>query len=179
LTTSGSITFNIPQEDQDDLPFGQTTINGQEGCWLRARVTAGSYDEPGGMFNESWSEPRTHAPLVTSLVITYSGYSSASPARMILRCLRRVDAIGCNHAPALAAGQPFAPFNAREKGPALYLGFSLAFPAGEWVQILLDVAEEVQPSSKAGKAGEGSTIFWEYWNGSQWSVLRVSDNSRG
>jgi hypothetical protein len=128
------------------------------------------------MFNESWSEPRTHAPLVTSLVITYSGYSSASPARMILRCLSRVDEIGRNHAPALAAGQPFAPFDAREKGPALYLGFSLAFPAGEWEQILLDVAEEVRPSSKAG---EGSTIFWEYWNCSQWSALRVSDNSRG
>jgi hypothetical protein len=176
LTTSGSVTFNVPQEGQDDPPFGRTTINGQEGYWLRARVTAGSYDEPGGMFDQRWSEPRTHAPLITSLVITYSGYSSTSPTMTIPRCLSRVDDTGRDHAPALAVGQPFAPFDAVEEGPALYLGFSLAFPAGEWVQILLDVAEEVQPSLKAG---EGSTIFWEYWNSSQWSAPRLSDNSRG
>jgi hypothetical protein len=44
------------------------------------------------------------------------------------------------------------------------------------MQILRDVAEEVQPSLRSGEA---SAIFWEYWNGSQWSALRVSDNSRG
>jgi hypothetical protein len=43
LTTSGSVTFNVPEEGDPDPLFAATTVSGQEGYWLRARVTAGSY----------------------------------------------------------------------------------------------------------------------------------------
>jgi hypothetical protein len=95
-----------------------------------------------------WSPLRTHAPLITNLKVTYQGYSYSTSPRTIARCVGLVDNQGKDHIASLNSGQAFAPFNAVEEGPALYLGFSSPFPEGEWVQVLLNVAEEVQSSGR-------------------------------
>ena len=182
----------MPQEGGNLKPFEKTTVNDQEGYWVRARVLAGSYNEPGKL-NDEWLPLKTHAPLVSKLKVEYSGYTAPSIGpKPITFCRSRVDGIGRDHSPVFpfadagqdrtvpAAGdqatvqldasatyasdsssitrytwrrvssdravkRAFAPFCAAEEGPALYLAFQQAFPAGKWIQLLLDVDEEKEP----------------------------------
>lgn len=177
ITGSGAVQFTVPESSGNEPLFAPTDVNDQEGYWVRARVIAGSYDEPGGMSAgnsgvQTWTEPRTHKPLITSLKVAYQGYNPLSQPNPNPMCVSRVDNIGRDHQPNLIAGTPFTPFTAKDEGPALYLGFSAAFPADQWMQLLFDVAEDVRTS------WDDSNIFWEYWGGDSWEALRVSDGTR-
>ncbi len=162
------ISFTVPD-------IAKTTVNDQEGYWVRARVTAGSYDEPGGMTANSWIPPRTHAPLIRKLGVTFGNYSvSSGDPRPIQRCWSKVDGMGRDHSQVLTAGKPFSPFSAKEEGPALYVGFKRRFPQGKWIQLLLDMDQEAE-TWKARK----QKLYWEYWDGTDWTPLRLSDGTRG
>jgi len=158
-------------------PFKKTSVNGQEGYWVRARVLAGSYDEPGKLDGE-WLPLKTHAPLVGNFKVSYDDYTEEKPDGPIGRYGSRVD--GAWREPGDESGS-FSPFRATEEGPALYLGFQhlylgllqQAFPAGAWIQLLLDVDEEKEPWAAR------PVVFWEYWDGNQWGTLRASDGSQG
>ena len=170
------VTFIVPKEGDEDPLFQKTRVNDQQGYWLRVRVIAGSYDVPGRMqqvgSKYEWVEPRTFAPLIKELKVTYSAYSSKIEEKTVDSCHSQVDDIWQDCTPAFAAGQTFAPFCAAEEGPALYLGFQPAFPAGKWIELLLDVAE-----TETGKASR--QVFWEYRSGSRWTALRVSYGAQG
>ena len=149
---------------------------------MRARVAKGSYDVPGGMQEKvnggdckyEWIEPKTYPPLIKRLDVKVTGYSEpAGDLKTISSCRSEVDGRNLDHSRELAGAQPFSPFSAAEEGPAIYLGFKQAFSAGKWIQLLLDVEEKSQTDEKR------SQIFWEYWNGSQWLTLRVSDGTHG
>jgi len=162
-----SIQFTVP----DDC--AEVAVNDQKGYWLRARVWAGSYDEP-GILSDQWLPLKTHAPLISNLKVGYSGYTASTIGpRSITHCRSQVDGLVKDHSPALEDEEPFAPFCASEKDPALYLGFRQAFPVEEWIQLLLDVDEG------AGTATARSGVSWEYWSGERWTALRVSDGSQG
>ncbi len=162
------ISFTVP----DDT--AKTRVNDREGYWVRARVSAGSFDEPGGMIENEWNQPKTHAPLVKKLAVTLEDYSESSGApRPVQRVWSRVDGMAKNHASSLARGDSISPFSAREEGPALYLGFEKAFPPGKWIQFLLDVDQASDSWTKE------PMVYWEYWNGSGWSALRLSDGTSG
>jgi hypothetical protein len=170
--TQGVISLDVPDD------FAKTRVNDQEGYWVRARVMAGSYDVPGGMREKGgreyeWIEPKTYAPLIKRLKIDYTGYTFEIQEKRVDHCLSRVDGSVRDHSTELVASQTFAPFSAADEGPALYLAFQQAFPAGKWIQLLLDVEEGSQNS------GSPLQAFWEYWNGSQWIALRVSDGTQG
>jgi len=183
FTTNGTITFKVPQDGGSDPIFQETTVNDEQGLWIRARVVKGSYNVPAwvDIINKEEGDYTLHdarncAPLAKQLKVTYRGYTPhAIGPNLITHCRSRVDGMGQNHASKLAAEKPVVPFNAREEGPALYMGFDdeKAFPAGEWIQILLDVNEEAVTS------GTLPSVYWEYWNGSKWAALRVSDGSQG
>ncbi len=162
------ISFTVP----DDMT--KTRVNDMEGYWIRARVTAGSFDEPGGMIDGVWNQPRTHAPLVTSLDMTLEDYavSSGNPDP-VDHIWSRVDGMAENLAPYFAEGRQILLFSARDEGPALYLGFKAAFPAGKWIQILVDVDQTGESWT------ETTVVYWEYWDGSGWSALRISDGTSG
>jgi hypothetical protein len=177
FTANGSqhVTFRVPEPGEVVPPFEETTVNDQAGYWLRARVLAGSYDEPGELkqvgVKKQWVPPQTHAPVISNLKVGYSGYSEPeSAATAITRCCSYVDGTWRDHG---AFGERFSPFAAAEEGLAFYLGFQPAFPPGEWMQLLLDVEERI------GTSGARPIVFWEYWNGSRWTSLQTSDGSQG
>jgi len=171
----GVVSFTVPGD------FDKIKVNDQDGYWVRARVARGSYDIPGGMQEKvngdggyEWIEPKTYPPLIKRLDVKVTGYSEpAGDLKTISSCRSEVDGRNLDHSRELAGAQPFSPFIAAEEGPAIYLGLKQAFPAGKWIQLLLDVEEKSQTDEKR------SQIFWEYWNGSQWLALRVSDGTRG
>ncbi|MBN1812229.1 MAG: putative baseplate assembly protein [Anaerolineae bacterium] len=179
-----AISFLVPRtgESDDTPPFAKTKVNDVEGYWVRARIVDGSYNVPATVVppmtektagSYTFTEAKTHVPLIKKLKVTYTGYGATISEKDITLCRSQVDGMGQNHASDLAAEKPVAPFSAREEGPALYLGFEKAFPEEEWIQILLDVDEEAVTS------GAFPSVYWEYWNGSKWAALRVSDGSQG
>jgi hypothetical protein len=153
-------------------------VNEVEGYWVRARIVAGGYNVPAlvNITNRetgsyTFTAAKTYAPLIRTLGVRYSNYGSTIAERDLPLCRSRVDGAVRDHTKEVTAGTSFAPFAAAEEGPALYLGFQLAFPEGEWIQLLLDVVEQEESS--------GAAVLWEYWNGTTWTRLRASDGSLG
>jgi len=171
----GVVSFTVPGD------FDKIKVNDQDGYWVRARVAKGSYDVPGGMQKVNggdckyeWIEPKTYPPLIKRLDVKVTGYSEpAGDLKTISSCRSQVDGRNLNHSKELTGDQSFSPFSAAEEGLGIYLGFKQAFSAGKWIQLLLDVEEKSQTDEKR------SQIFWEYWNGSQWLALRISDGTQG
>ena len=172
----GVVSFTVPGD------FDKIKVNDQDGYWVRARVAKGSYDVPGGMQEKvnggdckyEWIEPKTYPPLIKKLDVKVTGYSEpAGDLKTISSCRSQVDGRNLDHSKELTGAQSFSPFSVAEEGPGIYLGFKQAFSAGKWIQLLLDVEEKSQTDKKR------SQIFWEYWNGTQWLALRVSDGTQG
>ncbi len=182
FTLTGSdvhVWFNVPMQGGSDPVFAKTSVNDEEGCWVRARVIEGSFDEPGFTIGDTpqvWNPPKTHAPLIKKLEIKYGGYEvSSGDLRAVQRCWSKVDGMARDHTSLLEADadKVFSPFSASEEGPAMYLGFQQAFPPGKWIQLLVDVDHAREPWK------ERSKVYWEYWNGGKWISLRLSDGTRG
>lgn len=172
---NGVISFTVPGD------FDKIKVNGQDGYWVRARVVRGSYDVPGCIKEKpngedskyELIEPKTYPPLIKRLNCKINYHEPPGDLKTISSCRSQVDGRNLDHSKELDGAQPFFPFSAAEEGPAIYLGFKQAFPAGKWIQLLLDVEEKSQTDEKR------SQIFWEYWNGSQWLALRISDGTQG
>ena len=71
------------------------------------------------------------------------------------------------------SSQAFAPFSAESDGPALYLGFSGAFPPREWITLVFDVDETSEAHAASAR------VFWQYWNGARWAPLHATDGTDG
>lgn len=168
------VSFTVPDGSGKAARFAKTTVADEEGYWVRARLVDGSYDEPGGMVDltgsgKQWVAPKTHASLIKTLKLQYVGYTTGDVTiSPVTYCRSEVDKIWRDH----ADGREFAPFSSADEGPALYLGFDKAFPAGEWSQLLIDVLAQADAETSA------TVLSWQYWNG-DWAPLRVSDGTRG
>ena len=204
LTTPGSVEFRVPDMltvRKSAIPaanpplaplFAMTEINGEVGCWIRARIAAGSYDVPQKasrsllsslrLTTRPWLPPVSYAPVLRSMQVTYRAYSDRVVAQPVNRCLSMTDKRLRDHAPDLREGTPFQPFTTTVEEPALYLGFSHlngsiatpAFPGGHWIEMRIGVQEREGESLRAR-----SVIAWEYWNGYSWENLHPKDGTLG
>ncbi|MCL4298013.1 MAG: putative baseplate assembly protein [Anaerolineae bacterium] len=173
------ITFKVPSAGGADPPFTKTKVNDQEGYWLRAQLTEGGYNVPasvvkqGVLGNYKFNEPKTYAPLIKAMALTYKNYEMVGKPRPISLCYSKVDGMVQEHNAILAAETPAAAiFGARDEGPALYLGFAKLFPKGKLIQLLLDVEEQAETQLMP------RAVIWEYWNGAAWTPLEISDDSQ-
>lgn len=195
------VQFRAPMPESADPLFAPTVVNGQMGYWLRARVAEGSYDVPPprrrgllarGLFGQEPFQPSTpYPPVVEQVLVTYSDYDAATRPAPPTQCRSKTDERWRDHGEALRGRQPFAPYTAiietgdLTKGfvtyeePGLYLCFNpllpdstaRAFPPGYWIQLRFDVFEQAARARGA--------IHWEYWNGRQWRMLQVIDDTFG
>jgi hypothetical protein len=104
FTQRGEVSFDVPPDEQtgNSSAFAKTAINGQEGHWIRARITDGGYDVPGTKAAATsatyeWIEPKNYAPFVTALTLSYTGYNQTIAERIIEQCLSRVDGLARDH----------------------------------------------------------------------------------
>lgn len=194
LTSSGVLQFTIPAKNHERIPaFAKTEINGQGGYWLRARLIAGSYSVPQpapegllnylrGLIAQPWLPPQSVPPVIKQIDVTYGDYAIIEPdqPKSPEFCQSKTDARWRDHALDLKDGKSFQPFSAVVETRALYLGFQPldakspgpAFPAGQWIQIRIAVAEA---KSLLGQA----QVEWAYWNGNHWHVLQTRDDTLG
>ncbi len=174
-TPQGLVTFIVPDDSS------KAEVNGQEGYYVRARLIGGGYCRPGYMHCATtgssklctWIEPKIYAPLIKSLHMEIGSYShTETDFRPVQHCISQVDYQYACHTGEIKKQKAFSPFSAEEEGPALYMGFQRAFPAGKWIELLLDVEEVAGPQRPL-------KVFYEYWNGTEWQGLRVSDSTSG
>lgn len=168
---SATVNFTVPQ-------MTKTTVDGKEGFWIRARLSAGGYDTPGTVTTGSdrvvtWVPPTVSAPLFKNLSMTLSYTQAASPSVVLERVAGSVDGSGTDYSKDLQAGKGFSPFKADDEGPSCYLGFDRAFPPERWIQIRMDVDEDVLEEEYA------TPVSFEYYNGRGFVPLRVSDGTLG
>lgn len=175
LITPGSVSASFVTPS-DILPC---KVNGTEGYWIRARLVSGKFEIDGYMSEKTvngqaypdWVSPVFCAPIISDLSLTLNYKGKASEPQAVTGVLGCVDASFSAMADDLAGGKSISPFKAREEGPAFYLGFAQAFPKGKWIQVRLDVDED------ASHWDDDKPLDWEYYNGREFSPLRISDGT--
>jgi hypothetical protein len=168
--------FEVPQH----MP--KREVNGEEGRWIRIRVTSRSWlrkrqvsykgpdpanpTGPEKTFLLSLTE--TVAPAMADLRAGYTYHSTQAPVQHVVTYN---DFRWENHTEAAKwRGESFEPFQPLEDTtPALYLGFDRELPS-DFLSLYLDIQEVV------GDA-EGPVLVWEYHDGHSWRLLTVIDET--
>jgi hypothetical protein len=167
---SATVNFTVPQ-------MTKTTVDGKEGFWIRARLSAGGYDTPGTVTTVdrvvTWIPPTLSAPLFKNFGLTLSYTQAASPPAVLAHVAGSVDSSETDYSKDRKDGKSFSPFKADDEGPSCYLGFDSAFPSERWIQIRMDVDEDVLEEEYQ------TPVSFEYYNGRGFVPLRVSDGTLG
>lgn len=168
-----TLSFSTPED------ILSCTVNDAEGYWIRARMISGNFEIDGGMVEITlsdrkvltWVPPKLYAPIISHLEIQLDVSEAATADKRLSGMMGSVDYRYKDYSGDLAKGKVVSPFLADEEGPACYLGFAKAFPAGKWIQVRIDVDEDV-------KTAEGDLgLSWEYFNGLEFCPLRISDGT--
>ena len=196
LTHSGHIAFRRPKD------LRHVDFAGQEGPWIRVRIERGDFGIPGTYELEDdrwvWKNPRPlRPPTLKSLALRF-----AEQEHSFEKVLAYNDFVFTDHSLEAGAGlktpdgkladtlKTFVPFTpVSEESPTLYLGFRDPFP-NERNLIWLDLAEGEgrgqrlraqagQTAKMLAQASAEQTIVWEFWNGKEWTLLNVRDQTWG
>lgn len=169
---SGEIDFTVPSD------FALMTIQGTSALWIRVRIDSGSYNV---MRILTWQDPTTKTtntipilePRPPAVEGFYLGYTYKSPRKPAEHTVTLNDFQYRDHtADASGSGLPFTPYQpVSDTTPALYLGFDGDLPA-DLLGLYFDTPELQQPPAPV-------PVTWEAFDGSAWSAVTVSDESKG
>jgi hypothetical protein len=175
LDTTEVIEFTVPPD------MVKTTVNDQEGLWMRARLVSGGF---GFMQTVTWFDDRLPGEDKTN-ELTYPVYQPPCLAAFRLGYTWQHGPFPPEHVQtyndfvytdrtyeAIWPGNAFLLFShVRDATPTLYLGFDGKLPVDS-IGLFFDIVE---------KAGElrGPAMVWEYFDGFQWRALAVEDETRG
>lgn len=166
LRRAGTVRFTCP----DDM--AETTVAGEAGLWIRARIVSGDYGREQFSFdgtNVISDTSQIHPPIVDQLAISYEPELAALEACLTSNSLDYEDYTE----EAEASQQTFRPFVApADEHQTLYLGFDQPPTRGP---ISLFVSLEEQPYSEDALP----RLEWEYLRGptETWTRLEVSDGT--
>lgn len=152
-----------------------TTVNDEEGLWMRARLVRGGYgffttvpSNAGGAVN-NFTYVISQPPALAAFRI---GYSWSSPREHAEHVRTHNDFQYEDHSyDAKWPGATFAPFKVvSDLTPAVYLGFDKKLPVDD-IGLYFDIVEQ---------RGEtrGPAMLWEYFDGSAWQELSFEDETR-
>ena len=183
FTSDGQVRLTVPD------PAGPSTVNGQPGYWLRARLAGGDYGGPASYVQNSGNAytylPATFAPPIVK-TLTITAEAGSLPPAPVTACLTYND---FSYADVTAsagakAGPLFTPFTpTTDTEPALYLGFDQPFSPRP-VTLFLDV-EPPRPEQVAAERLTGADpaaavyLTWEYSSPAGWWPLGAADETQG
>lgn len=185
FTTSGQLSLTLPS------PVAPGEVNGQQGYWLRARLTDGGYGEP-ATYTQNSDHTYTYqaatyaAPVVSG--ITIGATAPPRPPAPVTACLTYNDFDYIDHtADAAGHGATFTPFTpTADAQPALYLGFDVPFSQRS-VTLFLEVepplpeqvgADQLATADPAAAIDEVPQLTWEYYAGpAGWQSLGAIDET--
>lgn len=170
LTGTGFVPFTLPD---DVVP---ATVGGTEGPWLRVRLLRGAYGRRteipvGPPVAAGGTQPTVpvftpRPPLLADLRLGWTREDGPVPPE---RVVTANDFTETDRTPvATTPGGSFAPFHTpADPTPALYLGLDRPLPVDD-IGLYLGAVESPQPRPP---------LRWEYWNGTAWARLRVTDDT--
>ena len=183
FTHSGEIKFDRPAD------LSPTTVNGEEGHWIRCRIGKGNYGQAGHYEqvgkNWTWKDDNplrppyirstalryTQKPVFISHLKTYADFTYRDFSELI--------------------GKEYKPFQLfeeeKDRSPSLYLGLESA-PAKDSFSVCFVVKEDQRlPTDELTTKYLGEELFkstrveqkiwWEYYNGKNWSDLMPFDST--
>jgi hypothetical protein len=158
------LTFLVPAD------LASTTVNDEEGLWIRLRMTGGAY---AALFEVS-SDPREFVvlpfpPVITHLRLGYRWRQGPFLPETVLTYndFQFVD----RTVEARVPGPSFKPYTPSDDlTPALYLGFDKPPPPGR-IGLLFDVVEDPADT-------DGPLLRFEYFDGAVWKKLVADDGTR-
>jgi uncharacterized phage protein gp47/JayE len=173
FSKSEIVDFTVP------VDMETTTVAGTEARWMRARLVSGGFgytqavkwqagtgaNPPVNTITYVVNQP----PVLADIQLSYTWqYGPFHPDRVI----SYNDFQYTDHTDqALWPGTAFLPYErTADVTPALYLGFDHKPPGGQ-IGVFLNVLEQ------RGDVN-GPALTWEYWDGSDWSRLTSSDETR-
>lgn len=184
---SGDVKFKFPAPPQ------KTTVSGQAGFWIRARIVAGNYGREVPVDKEhttvtvfTYSPPAIHA-----ISSSYSIQKQIQP-----QALLSYNDFAYTTINVAETFLPFSPVAANELPPGLYLGFTPPASAqpktspslvsllprfpNRSMSIYASVDESITGRVKRTTSEAVRTpATWEYWNGSTWTKWTVRDDTDG
>lgn len=171
-------------------------VNGQEGHWIRARISQGDFGRPGRYAvvdgNWVWQEENPLAPpAFRSLALRYSQVPYPIERCVTYNDFNYVDRSDIARDP-YRTFQAFEPF--REEHPALYLGLDSPFPDGQPVKLYVRVEEfeddtvdvvvqEPFPEEASERQRRKTRLkpsqrtVWEAWDGERWTDVKPRDET--
>jgi hypothetical protein len=163
---AGEVSFVYPEAPQP------TVVRGVESYWIRARLTAGNY-------NQSYGDPKLLKP--PSLAFAKLSYDNGDTAAQMLAAdaLLRFDGLRYEQ---LAQG-PFEPFKlADDNQRSLYLGFELPGTQTVFPQRAVSLYLDFDQPGYGEHADDASAsippvLAWSYWSAKGWQRLLVRDET--
>jgi hypothetical protein len=178
LASSAATDFTSPQIIQFTIPddMVSTSVNNEDGLWVRVRIAGGKYgylqtlNLPSTSVPPTVSFPVIQAPVLADFRLSYSWQNGPFPLEQVFTYndFQFADHTSDAHWP----GSPFAPYQLLgDVTPALYLGFTSQLPVNNFGVYL---AIDEQAGVTAGPA-----MVWEYWNGGEWAPVVAEDETQG
>jgi hypothetical protein len=163
-TGTATLTFTV------DPTLAATSVNGRDGRWIRARITAGDYDRVQQLVVAGQSlEVRTaYPPRLDGLAMSVKSQSRPEFAEHLIA--RDGWAFRDGSSAVRFGGTGFAPFlDNPDLTPAVYFGFDGPLPSDA-----VGLYVEVEP----GGAVDSSHEFrWERFDGQNWVAIAVEDET--
>jgi len=192
FTQSGTVTFRRPKA------IKATEVNGREALWIRVRITAGDYGQPGRyeLEGDTWvwrEEQPLKPPALREMTIKFVEDDKPVERVFTYNDFQYSDETDLSS----QEGKRFQVFEPIvDENPALYLGFdggdSGPFPnrpVGVHFELLDDDRDENLEeyaeylARKAGEQGTGDftseqRVVWEFSDTKKWVPLAVTDGTR-
>ena len=164
FTQSGEVAFTIPRAQK-------TTLRAQNRTWLRTRIVQGNYgtDDPGYV-----------PPSIENFTMQYQFLAQDTPEQVVLEnnfffedaTSTITDNVGLTNITRFVE-----PFKAPgEVDSSVYIGFDRSI-ASESLSMLFPLISRPFNAFLGTFNPNPPEIAWEYWSGSQWSVVSVNDGS--
>lgn len=184
----GTVSFKIPKD------ISKTFVDGEEHYWIRVRLVTkdfsigGTYiqDDAG---NWAWQfNSKVQSPLISKIRITYNAQKQRPESVISCSNFKWTDNSALCE-PSKGQGETVL-FNIEKDAlPTLYLGFSDGLPEGDFpLYFRIDESTGLrnQPHKDLLQGFPGITeerrshfvsVVWEYWNGTCWNSMDVTDGT--
>ena len=169
-------------------------VNGEDGLWIRARITSGDYGKPAEYvpvqaddlskgYRLAEGTGNLAPPLITNLKLSYEAHGAPQAVvtqnGFLLKDLTDANARGIFF--PFVGVQNLAPPIYAETAPTLYLGFDKAFPEQPITLFFVVAPRAFSEGPGIDKIAPGldspPSLRWEYFNGAAWVELSVLDQT--
>jgi Baseplate J-like protein len=165
FTVNEIVQFTVPQD------LRSTTVNNEEGLWMRARLVSGGYGIQQSIAIPSSTTVYYVQAQPPAVAVFRMGYSWTNGPAAFENVFTYNDFSYQDHScDARQPGKSFSPYTPiAETTPALYLGFDAQLPVNNF-GLYMDIVEQAGAST-------GPALVWEYWNGGGWEAAAIEDDT--